>query len=89
MANLTSNGNADFNAPASKVSFKIDGTWGGGTMTINVLNPESGNYIQVTDASYTADVTDVIEGSKRDKIRFTLSGATAPNLNISVNPSGQ
>lgn len=67
--------------PTATAIVSITGTWGGGTMTIAVLD-EHGNAITVDTA--TADYRKEVTIGKGRQYRLTLASAAAPNLNVDV-----
>lgn len=65
--------------------FYATGTWGGGTMKLQVSPSDSGttDFVDVTGASMTADGYKVCQVFGR-RVRAVLSGATAPTLSAKV-----
>ncbi len=61
-----------------------EGTFGGGTLNIEIAN-EGGNFVPMDGGDFTEDGARIMFIiPKSAKIRATLTGATAPNLNVEI-----
>lgn len=71
-----------------KCYVKIDGTFGGGTVTL--LDNATGSYTEMTDDS--GDITFTADGSKLLEfpetvsvgVRASLAGSTSPDLDVAI-----
>ena len=54
MASITADGNSDLNYVSGEVFFSAEGTFGGGTITVE-LSKDGVNYGEVTGSSLTAN----------------------------------
>ncbi|MDF1786747.1 MAG: hypothetical protein P1U82_12820 [Verrucomicrobiales bacterium] len=85
--NLTADGqlSPDANSrSADTYAFAIYGTWGGGTLKFQGKDKGSSTWFDITSASWTDDVSGVIDVSGSWDIRADLSGSTSPDLNITL-----
>lgn len=65
---------------ANSLNVVASGTWGGGTLSVQVQDSESGSWVTVY--SNTANfAVNLILGSGVS-YRYTLSGATSPDLDV-------
>lgn len=91
MPNLTSNTTLALRgeAPVGKLPLGSNmhtvyayGTWGGGTLTVQVAFDDSGTWFD-TDATLTANNFVTISG-RFTAIRASLAGATGPSLQVGI-----
>ena len=62
----------------------VKGAFGGGTLNIEIAN-EGGDFVPMDGGDFTEDGARIMFIiPKSAKIRATLSGATAPNLNVEI-----
>jgi hypothetical protein len=86
--NLTADGSTAALQTTGTVNVAAFGTFGGGTLTIQASYDGGSTYFALTDANgaagaFTADGAYNIEVGEAD-IRFTLAGATSPNIDVVV-----
>ena len=67
-------------------SFRVhaEGTFGGGTLTIEEDIRNDGNFVTIDDSAKQEDADFIMDGLTRGKYRFDLSGATTPSIEITV-----
>ena len=59
------------------------GTWGGATAIVEIAIDSSGTLAQtITDGSFTADFSKVLEASRYAWIRVTTSGGTGTSIDV-------
>lgn len=58
----------------------IYGTWGGGTLVMEVSH-DGTNWAALDGMSFTADAAKGFNIPRGTRVRFTLTGATAPTIN--------
>lgn len=67
------------------VGFVVAGTWGSGTMTVEVaMDRTSPVYGAVPDASWTEDVGDKLEMPQGCRFKFVLADSTSPTLTLDL-----
>lgn len=81
---ITADGDYDLDMPSNRADIIVTGTFGGGTLKLQAINPVDDAVADVADASWTAAATVVYNGANQNKIRFNLAGATTPSINVSV-----
>jgi hypothetical protein len=69
---------------ADAVAITAQGTWGAGTLVLQCRPLGTSTWIPITDASWTADVTKMVDISENWDIRFSLSGSTTPSLEVTA-----
>ena len=71
--------------PNSDYSYKVDGTFGGGSIEVGYMS--NGAFVRY-DAivAATAATQGVVTCGQGSSVAFKLSGATTPSINIQVNP---
>jgi hypothetical protein len=69
--------------PGRQYLVTIFGTWGGGTMTVQFLDPTTGTARDSTGNTFTADAEFVLL-IPSTTARFTLAGASSPDLTIAM-----
>lgn len=80
--NLTANGTAGPVSASGDVFYQIQGTWGSGTLSVQV---DFGNgYLE--ELSLTADAQGILELPRQSAVglQFVLSGATSPDIDIDL-----
>ena len=83
-ATLSANGSTgDFplQARGAGVSLFASGTWGSGTLTVQVRKSD-GTFYNIPDAALTADGTVYVDIPSAALVRATLTGATTPSLTV-------
>ncbi len=73
----------------SRVAFAIGDAdhlnFGGGTVTLEGrVRGGNGSWFPITDASWTAITTGIMDTSPRWDLRVKLAGSTSPDLTISI-----
>lgn len=82
--NLTADGNTDaFQAPDT-MRVHVSGTFGGGTVTLQEDVKANGVFVDVAGSAKTEAADYVFEGVRVSRYRLSLSGATAPDIDIVV-----
>lgn len=79
---LSANGStAWYSTQVGEVGFQFAGTFGGGTMKLQIMLSDGSTVQDVQDASYTSGpVSKVYLGAPGMLVRLTLSGATTPSI---------
>lgn len=86
IGNLSANGSTQWvqvGVASNRVRVCAKGTFGGGTITIQqLLNDNVYSYLDSSQVAitYTADFDAVLDLSRGDVIRMSLSGSTSPNI---------
>ena len=85
--NLADNGSVVFNVPymnsALGVSAFVFGTWGGGTAKLE-YSVDGTNWVDSGHVGITGDYALTMAGKPCTKVRVVLTGATAPDLDVTV-----
>lgn len=69
------------NSMSPGVAMYASGTWGGGTLTLTVGQPD-GTFYSIPAAELTADGTVFVDIPGAANVRATLAGATSPSLTV-------
>lgn len=81
IGNLAADGQtAEFSASHNEMVLVIEGTFGGGTASIQIEGT-AGNWVTMTDGTGTSDFSRRVF-SANAQVRVDLSGATSPDLNV-------
>lgn len=64
----------------------LKGSFGGGTVTMTAFNDASGAYESVDSGSWTA-AAEITFTAPSDTIRLSLSGATSPDIAVTLTPT--
>lgn len=90
-ANLTANGNTDFEVPLDRNGrvkpFTIfsEGDWGtSGSMTVSYSTDEGTTYMDSGETAITADGFFALAPYGVTHVRIVLASATSPDLNVNV-----
>lgn len=77
----------DFTSSSGKYTVYLQGDFGGGTLDIraHALGADASLKQLIPNGSITAETVIIMDISKA-KVTFSLSGATAPDLHITVSP---
>jgi hypothetical protein len=87
--NITADGDYDITVSGGiRYDVNITGTFGGGTVTVSEQNPAAlTQYGAIsTSAAITSDFSDVLLCRNGSTIRFSLAGATTPNIYVHIAP---
>ena len=71
---------------ATAFAFSFVGDFGGGTLTLQGRVNGSSTWFDVTDGAWTEDATGIIDSSRNWALRLELSGASSPDLEVSLQP---
>ena len=86
--NLTANSSTDAQRVYGDITFDVSGTFGGGTLALEFsIDGSSGWYTPTDDHDVAIEYTSAGSRGMRHGgiyIRHTLTGATAPNIDIQV-----
>jgi hypothetical protein len=82
---ITADGTYTFSARGPDTDITVDGTWGGGTMSLQKVG-KGGTGVELPGGSYTANFTTVFEANPSSVMQVVLTGATTPNLRVDVAP---
>ena len=66
---------------------QISGTFGGGTLTVNVSTDGGTTWTTPTNGTFTAAAVFNFNCANRVLVQFVMSGATSPNVNVFFNAS--
>ena len=69
---------------ANSTNFVVSGTWGSGTLSIQVLDPETSTWVTVYSNTTNFSINLLIGSGA--SFRYVLSGATSPDLDIYAMP---
>lgn len=87
---LTANGSTtEYDVIGAAVVRVNEGTWGGGTVTLEYYDTELAEWKDIVDGVFTADFNKVLNfplGSE-NRLRATLSGATGADLDVNIQGS--
>jgi len=86
--NITADGDYDITLPEG-IRFDVNiagSSFGGGTVVMSQQNPASSALFSpfTVTSAITSNFTDVLQARGGSVIRFSLSGATAPNIFIHI-----
>lgn len=84
MANLLSNTNVT-GSPMSvggsgEFIFSVDGTFGGATVTLQLLSPDGTSWLSITDAALTAEGAVIVALGGGSRVRALVAGGTPSAL---------
>lgn len=68
--------------------FAVVATWGGGTVKLQMLGPNGSTWLDVTNASFTADGYIGVELPAGSQVRFNVATATAVYATVVRAPQG-
>lgn len=69
---------------ADSYAFAIHGTFGGGTVKFQGRDTGDSTWFDITNASWTADVSGILDVVGDWDIRADLSGSTSPSIAITL-----
>lgn len=62
-------------------NFYAWGTFGGGTLVVQA-SIDGTNWFNIPNVSFTADGMVIVQGLRCTSLRYSLAGATGPDLNV-------
>jgi hypothetical protein len=81
---ITADGNTTIDERAHSAAFAVHGTWGGATIKLQGKVNGSSTWFDITDASWTADATGVVDISPAWAIRVNTSSVTTTSVEVSL-----
>ena len=82
---LAANGSTASFGPGGRLAIFASGTWGGGTLTLEMQQPGESVWFAVENAAFTATpVSRVAELPPGSLVRLTLTGATSPSITVTL-----
>jgi len=81
----TVDGNYDLNYSAGEAFFSAEGTFGGGTVTVE-LSKNGTDWGEITSSSQTANGGFVFSAGDGFSARAVVTGSTTPSIELSVTP---
>lgn len=82
--NITGDGNYDFFPARGANEIAAFGSFGGGTITMHILNDDETDSAPISGTTFNAKFSGIYRGDPRLKLRVTMTGSTSPDLTIYV-----
>ena len=83
--NFTANGSDTLKVSTPELHFSIFGNFGGGTLQV-ASSSNGTDFVDIDNASFSSAGLINLDVAKNVTLKFTLTGATNPNLNIKILP---
>lgn len=84
--NLLADGSFTGVSRAPSLMLIASGTWGSGTLKVQIFDSEFDDYIDMPGVSYTADVSKEIVIGFDTLYKIVLTGSTEPDLDVITLP---
>lgn len=85
LKNFTANGSSDeVEWKGGKGAFAAKGSFGSGTVTLHAKFDETQGFVAVTSTALTAENVLSFELPNSAIVKAVLTGATSPNLNVTI-----
>jgi len=81
---FTSDGAQDTQWSGGKGIIHVTGTFGGGTVKMLTSMDGESTYLEHADGIFTSEASKLFTLANRTRIRIELTGATSPDLTISL-----
>jgi hypothetical protein len=79
--NYTADGSVEVDtADTDELLIVGTGTWGSGTLKVQIFNSEASTYQDITDASWTADFSKVVTIGTGNRFKIDFSGSSGADL---------